>query len=57
MWLLGGWQIVTKSGQNTLNVLLQILRDIDGVCESINNITSKTILTNIISTLSYRVAT
>ena len=57
MWLLGGRQIVTKSGQNTLDVLLQILRDIDDVCESTNNITSKTILTNIVSTLSDRAAT
>ena len=57
MWLLGGRQIVTKSGKNTLNVLLQILKDIDGVCESTNNITSKTILTNIVSTLSDRAAT
>ena len=57
MWLLDGRQIVTKSSQNTLDVLLQILRDIDDVCESTNNITLKTILTNIVSTLSDRAAT
>ena len=57
MWVLGVRQMVTKSGQNTLDVLNQILRDIDEVCASTDNTLSKTILMNIVSTMSDRAAT
>ena len=57
MWVLGVRQMVTKSSQNILDVLHQILRDIDDVCASTDNTLSKTILMNIVSTMSDRAAT
>ncbi|KAJ8321396.1 hypothetical protein KUTeg_001052 [Tegillarca granosa] len=49
--------MVTKSGQDTLESLKSILSDIDHVSQFSENVVSKTILLNIMSTMSDRAAT
>ncbi len=55
-WVLGMRDITTKSSQDTLNVLKEILDDIDYVSDSAN-INSKLILKHIVATMSDRAAT
>lgn len=51
IWVLGLRQMTTKSGQDAMDTLKEILEDIDSISESGSN-TSRAILKNIASTMS-----
>lgn len=57
LFVLGVRQLVTKSGQDVMNVLQEILTDINDVSKTVESDISKTILLNIVSTMSDRAAT
>ena len=56
-WVLGLREITTKSSQDTLKVLREILDDIDYISDSTNSEQSKLILKHMVATMSDRAAT
>ena len=57
IWILGLRQMTTKSGQNALDTLLDILKDINTVSDESENDTSRSILKTKASTMSDRAST
>ncbi|CAG2192717.1 unnamed protein product [Mytilus edulis] len=57
LWVLGLRDIETKSAEDTLKVLKEILQDLNEISDSVDNSVSKDILKHISATLSDRAAT